>query len=142
MLVPKKVKFRKWQTGRSNPKSFSPDTRGSSLAFGSYGLKSTSQARVKSVQLEAARKVISRTLTKSGKYWIRIFPDRPYTAKAAEVGMGKGKGDPQGYCFDVFPGRIIFEVDGVDEKIATEALRKAGTKLPLSVRIISRAHKQ
>ncbi len=142
MLVPKKVKFRKWQTGRSNPKSFSPDTRGSKLAFGSFGLKSTSQARVKTVQLEAARKVISRTLTKAGKYWIRIFPDRPYTAKAAEVGMGKGKGDPQGYCFDVFPGRIIFEVDGVDEKIATEALRKAGTKLPLSVRIISRAHKQ
>lgn len=142
MLVPKKVKFRKWQTGRSNPKSFSPDTRGSKLAFGSFGLKSTSQARVKTVQLEAARKVISRTLTKAGKYWIRIFPDRPYTAKAAEVGMGKGKGDPQGYCFDVFPGRIIFEVDGVDEKTATEALRKAGTKLPLSVRIISRAHKQ
>ncbi len=142
MLLPKKVKFRKWQTGRVNPKSISPDTRGSKLAFGSFGLKSTSQARVKSIQLEAARKVISRTLTKAGKYWIRIFPDRPYTAKAAEVGMGKGKGDPQGYCFDVLPGRIIFEVDGVDAKIATEALRKAGTKLPLSVRIISRAHKQ
>jgi large subunit ribosomal protein L16 len=142
MLVPKKVKFRKWQTGRSNPKSFSPDTRGSKLAFGSFGLKSTSQARVKSIQLEAARKVISRTLTKAGKYWIRVFPDRPYTAKAAEVGMGKGKGDPQGYCFDVFPGRIIFEVDGVDEKIASEALRKAGSKLPISTRIISRVHKQ
>ena len=142
MLVPKKVKFRKWQTGRSNPKAVSPDTRGTKLAFGSYGLKSETQARVKSVQLESARKVISRTLTKAGKYWIRVFPDRPYTAKAAEVGMGKGKGDPQGYCFDVFPGRIIFEVDGVDEKTAHEALRKAGTKLPLKVRIISRAHKQ
>ncbi len=127
---------------RSNPKSFSPDTRGTKLSFGSYGLKSESQARVKSVQLESARKVISRTLTKAGKYWIRVFPDRPYTAKAAEVGMGKGKGDPQGYCFDVFPGRIIFEVDGVDEKTASEALRKAGTKLPLKTRIISRAHKQ
>lgn len=142
MLIPKKVKFRKWQTKRSNPKAVSPDTRGSKLAFGSYGLKSTSQARVKSVQLESARKVISRTLTKAGKYWIRIFPDRPYTAKAAEVGMGKGKGDPQGYCFDVYPGRLIFEVDGVDEKIANEALRKAGTKLPLKTRIISRAHRQ
>ena len=142
MLLPKKVKFRKWQTGRANPKSITPDTRGSKLAFGSFGLKSTSQARVKSIQLEAARKVISRTLTKAGKYWIRVFPDRPYTAKAAEVGMGKGKGDPQGYCFDVLPGRIIFEVDGVEAKIATEALRKAGTKLPLSVRIISREHKQ
>ena len=85
---------------------------------------------------------MSRALGKTGKSWIRIFPDRPFTAKAAEVGMGKGKGDPQGYCFEVFPGRIIFEVDGVDEKVAREALRKAGTKLPLKVRIISRAHKQ
>src|SRR3989344_4810762 len=142
MLVPKKVKFRKWQTGRRNSKFVSPDTRGTTLSFGSYGLKSVTQARIKSAQIEAARKVIARTLTKAGKYWIRIFPDRPYTAKPAEVGMGKGKGDPQGYCFDVFPGRIIFEVDGVDEKIASEALRKAGSKLPISARIISRAHKQ
>ena len=142
MLVPKKVKFRKWQTQRSNPKKIKPDTRGTKLAFGSFGLKSETQARVKSTQLESARKVISRTLTKAGKYWIRVFPDRPYTAKAAEVGMGKGKGDPQGYCFDVYPGRIIFEVDGVDEKIASEALRKAGTKLPIKARIVSRTHKQ
>jgi large subunit ribosomal protein L16 len=142
MLIPKKVKFRKWQTKRTNPDAISPDTRGIKLSFGSYGLKSISQARVKSTQIESARKVISRTLTKSGKYWIRIFPDRPYTAKAAEMGMGKGKGDPQGYCFDVFPGRIIFEVDGAEEAVAHEALRKAGTKLPLKTRIISRAHKQ
>ena len=127
---------------RSNPKTITSDTRGSKLAFGSFGLKSETQARVKSIQLEAARKVISRTLTKVGKYWIRIFPDRPYTSKAAEMGMGKGKGDPQGYCFDVLPGRIIFEVDGVEEKIAHEALRKAGTKLPIKARIISRVHKQ
>lgn len=142
MLVPKKVKFRKWQTGRSNPKAISPDTRGIKLSFGSYGLKSVSQARVRSAQIEAARKVIARTLTKAGKYWIRVFPDRPYTAKAAEVGMGKGKGDPQGYCFDVFPGRIIFEVDGVEKEVASEALRKAGSKLPIKVRIVSRAHNQ
>jgi large subunit ribosomal protein L16 len=142
MLTPKKVKFRKWQTQRSNPKTRSADTRGIKLAFGSFGLKSESQSRVKSNQIESARKVISRTLTKTGKYWIRIFPDRPFTAKAAEVGMGKGKGDPQGYCFDVLPGRIIFEVDGVDEKVASEALRKAGSKLPLKTRIVSRAHKQ
>ena len=141
MLIPKKVKYRKWQTKRSNPKALSPDSRGTKLAFGSFGLKSESQARVKSIQLEAARKVISRTLTKAGKYWIRVFPDRPYTAKAAEVGMGKGKGDPQGYCFDVFPGRIIFEVDGVEEKVAHEALRKAGSKLPITARVVSRAHK-
>jgi large subunit ribosomal protein L16 len=142
MMIPKKVKFRKWQTQRSNPKSRSADTRGIKLAFGSFGLKSETQARVKSTQIESARKVISRTLTKSGKYWVRIFPDRPYTAKAAEVGMGKGKGDPQGYCFDVLPGRIIFEVDGAEEKVAREALRKAGTKLPVKTRIVSRAHKQ
>src|SRR3989344_4489493 len=142
MLIPKKVKFRKWQTMRTNPKSITPDTRGIKLAFGSYGLKSETQARIKSIQIESARKVISRTLTKAGKYWIRIFPDRPYTSRAAEMGMGKGKGDPQEYCFDVLPGRIIFEVDGVDEKTAHEALRKAGSKLPISVRIVSRAHKQ
>ncbi len=142
MLLPKKIKFRKWQTGRSNPKSRTADTRGIKLSFGSFGLKSETQARVKSTQIEAARKVISRTLTKTGKYWIRIFPDRPFTAKAAEVGMGKGKGDPQGYCFDVLPGRIIFEVDGVDKKVAEEALRKAGSKLPIRARIISREHKQ
>ncbi len=142
MLVPKKVKFRKWQTGRSHKDKRTADTRGIKLAFGSYGLKSETEARVKSIQIESARKVISRTLTKAGKYWVRIFPDRPYTSKAAEVGMGKGKGDPQGYCFDVFPGRIIFEVDGVDEATAHEALRKAGTKLPIKTRIVSRAHKQ
>jgi len=142
MLLPKKVKFRKWQTGRKNKSAMTPDTRGIKISFGSFGLKSESQARVKSIQIESARKVISRTLTKAGKYWIRIFPDRPYTSKAAEVGMGKGKGDPQGYCFDVYPGRIIFEVDGVDEKVAREALRKAGSKLPVKTRVVSRAHKQ
>lgn len=141
MFIPKKVKFRKWQTGRKNPKAITPDTRGVKLSFGSFGLKAETQARVKSNQLEASRKVISRTLTKTGKYWVRIFPDRPFTSKAAEVGMGKGKGDPQGYCFDVFPGRIIFEVDGADEATAREALRKAGTKLPVKTRIVARANK-
>ncbi len=142
MLVPKKVKFRKWQTGRMNKKSITADTRGTKISFGSFGLKAETQARVKSNQIESARKAMSRALTKAGKYWIRIFPDRPYTAKAAEVGMGKGKGDPQGYCFEVYPGRIIFEVDGVDEAIAREALRKAGTKLPIKFRIVSRVKKQ
>ena len=142
MLLPKKVKFRKWHTMRMNKKAITADTRGTKLAFGSFGLKSETQARVKSNQIESARKAMSRALGKTGKSWIRIFPDRPFTAKAAEVGMGKGKGDPQGYCFEVFPGRVIFEVDGVDEAIAREALRKAGTKLPLKTRIISRVHKQ
>lgn len=138
MLIPKKVKFRKWQTGRKNVVRRTPDTRGTTLSFGSYGLKATSSARVRSNQIEAARKVATRTITKAGRIWIRIFPDRPFTAKPAEVGMGKGKGDPQGYCMEVNPGRIIFEVDGIPEAIAREALRKAGTKLPLKTRVVSR----
>ena len=97
-----------------------------------------SYARVRSNQIEAARRVITRSLGKTGRVWIRIFPDRPYTAKAAEVGMGKGKGDPQGYQFEVLPGRIIFEVDGVPEEAAREALRKAGAKLPLKTKVVSR----
>jgi len=138
MLFPKKVKHRKWQTDRRNADKKLVATRGVNLQFGSFGLRATSQARVKSNQIEAARKVVSRTLGKTGKYWIRVFPDRPVTAKAAEVGMGKGKGDPQGFCFDVEPGRILFEVDGVTEAVAREALRKAGCKLPVTGRIISR----
>ena len=139
MLLPKKVKFRKWQTDRKHPsKMLKPDTRGTTLAFGSFGLKAETPARITSNQIEAARKAMSRKLTKVGRVWIRIFPDRPYTAKAAEVGMGKGKGDPQGYCMEIHPGRIIFEVDGVGADIAKEALRKAGTKLPIKTKIIAR----
>lgn len=141
MLLPKKVKFRKWQTKRTNSKKVTPETRGTKLSFGSFGLKAETSARVKSNQLESARKVVSRTLTKTGKYWVRIFPDRPFTQKAAQMGMGKGKGDPQGYCFEVLPGRIIFEVDGADETVAREALRKAGSKLPMKTRIIARVNK-
>lgn len=140
MLIPKKVKHRKWQTGRKNKEKYSrADTRGTTLSFGSFGLKAETQSRMTSNQIESARKALSRQLTKVGRVWIRIFPDRPITQKAEQVGMGKGKGDPKGYCFEVLPGRIIFEVDGVDEKIAKEALRKAGTKLPVKTRIISRA---
>lgn len=139
MLVPKKVKHRKWQSGRTNPEKLKrADTRGITLAFGSYGLKAQGQARMTSNQIEAARKALSRELTKVGKVWIRIFPDRPVTQKAEQVGMGKGKGDPKGYCFEVLAGRMIFEVDGVPEAKAKEALRKAGTKLPIKTRIVSR----
>ncbi len=141
MLIPKKVKFRKWQTGRSTTKLTTPETRGTKVSFGSFGLKATSGARVKSNQIESARKAMSRQLTKTGKYWIRIFPDRPYTQKAAQVGMGKGKGDPQGYVFEVQPGRVIFEVDGVDAPIAQEALRKAGSKLPVKTKVVARINK-
>ena len=116
----------------------SPDTRGTTLAYGSFGLKAETAGRIRSNQLEAGRKAMARQLTKTGKAWIRIFPDRPYTAKPAEVGMGKGKGDPQGFCSEIRPGRVIYEVDGVDEAVAREALRKAGTKLPVKTRIIAR----
>lgn len=138
MLLPKKVKFRKWQTARKNPIRVGTDTRGVAVSFGSFGLQALDPVRIKSNQIESARKVISRTVGKLGKVWIRIFPDRPFTAKPAEVGMGKGKGDPQGYCMAVRQGRILFEVDGVDEKVAREALRKAGAKLPIKTKIVSR----
>jgi large subunit ribosomal protein L16 len=138
MLFPKKVKHRKWQTARKNPSKIGVATRGTTLSFGSFGLKAQSAERIKSNQIEAARRALSRGLSKTGKVWIRIFPDRPYTQKAAEVGMGKGKGDPQGYVFEVKPGRMIFEVDGVDRDVAKEALRKAGTKLPIKTKFVSR----
>jgi len=138
MLLPKKVKHRKWHTMRKNANRNVVETRGIALSFGSFGLKAVSGARLTSNQIESARKVISRFAGKAGKVWIRIFPDMPYTQKAAEVGMGKGKGDPQGYCFPVRPGRIIFEVDGILPLDAKEALRKAGTKLPVKTKIVSR----
>jgi large subunit ribosomal protein L16 len=138
-LFPKKVKHRKWFTGRVNAKKrLRPDTRGITVDFGQWGLKSISQCRVKSNQIEAARRAMQRHLGKTGRAWIRIFADRPFTKKPAEVKMGKGKGDLQGYEFEVYPGRIIFEVDGVTEAVAVEALRKAGTKLPLKTKIVTR----
>ncbi|QQR49871.1 50S ribosomal protein L16 [Candidatus Nomurabacteria bacterium] len=138
MLLPKKVKYRKWQRARKDMDSLTPDTRGITLSFGSFGLKALAAAQIKSNQLESARKAMTRALGKGGRVWIRIFPDRPITAKPAEVGMGKGKGDLQGYCFEVRPGRIIFEIDGVDAVVAKEALRKAGTKLPVKTKVIAR----
>lgn len=138
MLLPKKVKYRKWHTSRRNAKRAWVDSRGTELSFGSFGLKAMSPCRVESKQIESARKVLSRGAGKVGKIWIRIFPDRPFTQKAAEVGMGKGKGDPQGYCFQVKPGRVLFELEGLTEEVAKETLRKAGTKLPLKTKIVSR----
>lgn len=138
MLFPKKVKYRKWHTMRKNPKKVGPATRGVTVAFGSFGLKALDQARIKSNQIEAARKVLSRSIGKSGRLWIRIFPDMPYTAKPAEVKLGKGKGDLQGYVAPVRSGRVLFEVDGIPEAAAKEALRKAGTKLPVKTKIIAR----
>ena len=139
MLFPKKVKHRKWQVGRQSvEKRSQPDSRGISVAFGSYGLKAMTPSRVKSNQIEAARRVISRTLGKTGKIWIRIFPDKPVTKKPAEVGMGAGKGDPEHFVFEVAPGRVLFEVDGVSETVASEAMRKAAAKLPIKGKFVRR----
>lgn len=138
MLFPKKVKHRKWQTKREHPDKVSDASRGVKLSFGSHGLKSTSYARVRSNQLEAARRVIVHFMGKTGRVWIRVFPDRPYTMKGAETPMGKGKGDIQGFEAEVHPGRLIFEVDGVTDAIAREALRKAGMKLPVTWKVVAR----
>jgi len=115
-------------------------TRGVTLAFGSFGLKAMSEHRVKSNQIESARKVLARAMGKSGKLWIRVFPDKPFTKKPAEVKLGKGKGEPAGYEVEVLPGRVMFEVEGLGEVAAREALRKAGTKLPLKTKVVTRAH--
>jgi large subunit ribosomal protein L16 len=140
MLFPKKVKHRKWFTMRKHPERESGhcDTRGIDVSFGSYGLKAMNYARITSNQIEAARKVMTRYVSKSGKVWIRIFPDHPFTQKPAEVKMGKGKGDLVGFIAEVKPGKIMFEIDGVDEKTAAEALRKAGTKLPVKTKMVGR----
>jgi large subunit ribosomal protein L16 len=138
MLFPKKVKYRKWQTMRRNPNRVGAATRGTTVAFGSFGLKALAAARVKSNQIEAARKVLSRSIGKTGRLWIRIFPDMPYTKKPAEVKLGKGKGDLEGYVAPVLAGRVLFEVDGTTEPVAREALRKAGTKLPIKTKVVAR----
>lgn len=125
--------------GRKHPdRLMAPDTRGITVAFGSFGLKAMTPARITSNQLEAARRALTRAAGKTAKVWTRVFPDRPFTQKAAEVGMGSGKGDVQGYVVEVRPGRVIFEVDGAPEAMAREALRKAGTKLPIKAKVIAR----
>src|SRR5882724_5308639 len=139
MLAPKKAKYRKWQTGRrSEARLEKPETRGITVSFGAFGLKAMTPARVTSNQIEAARRALSRAGGKSAKIWTRIFPDRPFTRKAAEVRMGSGKGDVAGYVMEVRPGRVLFEIDGAPEAMAREALRKAGTKLLLRARVIAR----
>ncbi|RJR14283.1 50S ribosomal protein L16 [Candidatus Parcubacteria bacterium] len=139
MLAPKKAKFRKWQTGRTHERNMAkPETRGTTVSFGAFGLKATTAARVSSNQIESARRALTHSAGKGAKIWVRIFPDRPVTQKAAEVGMGSGKGDVAGYVAEVRPGRVIFEIDGAPADMAREALRKAGTKLPLKVKVVTR----
>ena len=114
------------------------ETRGTELSFGSYGLKAESPAWVNSRQIEAARRTISNFIKREGKVWIRIFPDKPITKRPPELTMGGGKGPVDHYVFAVKPGRILFEMDGIDSKIAHEALRLAGNKLPVRTRIVTK----
>ena len=136
MLIPKKVKHRKWQKGRNRRRT--KETRGLSLAFGSFGLQSLGSAWVNSRQIEAARRAITHFTKRGGKVWIKIFPDKPVTKRPPEVTMGGGKGAVEQYVFPVKPGRVLFEIDGVAEEDAREALRKAGHKLPVKTRIVSK----
>jgi len=138
MLVPKKVKYRKWHTFREHPDKVGVASRDVKVSFGSHGLKAVTAGRLTSNQIESGRKAISRNLGKTGRMWIRIFPDMPFTKKPAEVKMGKGKGEIQGYYVPVKPGTMIYEVDGVTEAVAKESLRKGGTKLPVKVKIVER----
>ncbi len=138
MLYPKKVKFRKWQRMGKNRNKPGVATRGTKLNFGSFGLKAEEEKWITSQQIEACRKAMTRYTQKSGRVWIRIFPDKPITRRPPEVTMGGGKGDPAGFVVPVKPGRILFEIDGLPENLAKEALRKAGAKLPIKTKIISR----
>ena len=135
MLMPKRVKFRKQQRGRMKGKA----VRGSKVSFGQYGLKSMAPAWVTSRQIEAARIAMTRYIKRGGKVWIRIFPDKPITEKPAETRMGKGKGSPEYWVAVVKPGRVLFELSGVQEEVAREALRLAAHKLPFNTRFVSQA---
>ena len=134
MLVPKRVKFRKQQRGRRS----GPAIRGSQLAFGQYGLKALEAAWLTNRQIEAARRAMTRYVKRGGKVWIRIFPDKPITAKPAETRMGKGKGAPEGWVAVVKPGRILYEMEGISEIEAKEAMRLAAMKLPIATRFVTR----
>ncbi len=134
MLMPKRVKHRKVMRGRMKGKS----VRGASLSFGEYGLKAMEPAALTHRQIEAARVALTRHMRRGGKLWIRIFPDKPVTAKPAETRMGKGKGSPEGWVAIVRPGRILFELEGIGEDTAREALRLAARKLPVRTRFVGR----
>ncbi|MEP6961010.1 MAG: 50S ribosomal protein L16 [Acidobacteriota bacterium] len=134
MLMPKKVKYRKQQRGRMTGKAW----RGSSLAFGEYGLKVLSCGWITARQIEAARVAMTRSIKRGGKVWIRLFPDKPITKKPAETRMGKGKGAPEEWVCVVRPGKILFEMEGVTLEIAAAAMRLAAAKLPLRTKLVTR----
>ncbi|MBI4874270.1 MAG: 50S ribosomal protein L16 [Acidobacteria bacterium] len=134
MLMPKKVKYRKQQRGRMKGKAW----RGSSLSFGDFGLKAMRCGWVTDRQIEAARVAMTRFIKRGGKVWIRLFPDKPITKKPAETRMGKGKGAPEQWVAVIRPGKILFEMEGVERSIAEEAMKLAAHKLPLPTKFVSR----
>ena len=135
MLSPKKVKYRKRQKGRMTGKAM---FKGGTLEFGDFGLQATECGKMTAQQIEAGRIAITRHVKRGGKIWIRVFPDKPFTKKAAETRMGKGKGAPEGWVVVVKPGRVLYELEGVGESVAAEAFRLAGHKLPFGTRFVSR----
>ncbi len=134
MLSPKRVKWRKVQKGRMRGKAY----RGSDVSFGEYGLQAIECGRMTSRQIEAGRVALTRHVKRGGQVWIRIFPDKPITKKPAEVRMGKGKGNPEEWVAIIKPGRVVYELDGVPEEVAREAMRLAGHKLPFGTRFVKR----
>ncbi len=138
MLSPKRVKFRKMFKGRTRGLA----TRGATVAFGHYGLQALEPGWVSNRQIEAARVALTRHIKRGGKVWIRIFPDKPITKKPAETRMGKGKGAPEYWVAVVKPGRILYEIEGVPEDIAREAMRLAAQKLPIKVKFVTRAEQE
>jgi large subunit ribosomal protein L16 len=134
MLSPKKIKHRKQMKGRLRGTAY----RGSTISFGDYALKALECGYMSAQQIEAARIAINRTVKRGGKMWIRVFPDKPLTKKPAETRMGKGKGSPEQWVAPIRPGRILYELVGVDEELAVKALKLAGNKLPFATKVISR----
>jgi large subunit ribosomal protein L16 len=134
LTQPRKMKHRKWHKGTSKGN----DTRGTEVSYGSFGLKSLGTKWITANQMESARKAITKAMKRKGKLWIRIFPQKPITQKGGEVGMGGGKGAVDHYVFPIKPGRVMFELDGIDEKVAIEAFRKAADKLPIKVKFVKK----
>jgi len=138
MLMPKRTKYRKQMRGRMR----GVETRGADLHYGDYGLQAVEPAWINSRQIEAARRAMTRSIKRGGQVWIRIFPDKPVTAKPAETRMGSGKGNPEYWVAVVKPGRILFEMNGVDRETAVEAFELAAQKLPIKVKVIEKANKE
>ena len=134
MLQPKRTKFRKQHKGRNRGLA----SRGNKVSFGEFGLKAMGRGRLTSRQIEAARRALTRSIKRGGRVWIRVFPDKPFTKKPAETRMGKGKGSPEGWTAVVRPGRILFEMEGVDRATALEAMRLAAHKLPVKTIVVER----